>query len=132
VLLQPHAPLPLSAADLGRARAAGIIGVDCSWNRLGARGGYPPLVAALASSPPRRLPFLLAGNPQHYGRLGELNTAEAFGAALAVLGDSERGRALLAPFAGGEAFFRLNEALLARYAGCATAEEVRVAEREFF
>jgi pre-rRNA-processing protein TSR3 len=132
ILLDPHAEVALSLADSPRARSAGVIGVDCSWNRLGARGAYPGAVPSLDSSPRRRLPFLLAGNPQHYGRLGELNTAEALGSALIVLGEGERGRSLVEPFPGGSAFVALNAALLDRYAGCADAEAIRAAEREFF
>jgi pre-rRNA-processing protein TSR3 len=132
ILLDPHSETPLSSADRPRARAAGVIGVDCSWNRLGARGRYPAGTDALGRSPRRMLPFLLAGNPQHYGRLGELNTAEALGAALIVLGEEERGRALLEPFPGGTTFATLNSALLERYSGCADPDAVRSAERDFF
>ncbi|MCI4346595.1 MAG: DUF367 domain-containing protein [Thermoplasmata archaeon] len=82
ILLDPRADTPLSPADRPRALDGGLLGVDCSWNRLGERGGFPARLPGLHHQPHRRrLPFLLAGNPQHYGRLAELNTAEAFGAA---------------------------------------------------
>ncbi len=132
VLLDPHAEVPLSRADRPRAEAAGILGVDCSWNRLGVRGGYPGAAAADHRSVRRRLPYLLAGNPQHFGRLAELNTAEALGAALWIVGEPERARALLAGFPGGSAFLALNAGPLERYLGCGSAEEIRAVERDFF
>lgn len=131
VLLDPHAERPLSQEDLPRARRYGVLGVDCSWNALGRRGGYPDGSRAGAAAG-RRLPYLFASNPQHYGRLSELNTAEAFAAALWVLGDEPGATTLLQGFAGGTEFFRLNAAALERYRACATAEEIRAAERALY
>lgn len=132
ILLDPHALQPLSRADLPRARSGGVLGVDCSWNRLDRRGGYPTAARRGPEGPRRRLPFLLAGNPQHYGRVAELNTAEALASALWVLGESARARSILEGFPGGTGFVSLNAELLARYDRCADAEEIRSAEREFF
>ncbi|MGI0132018.1 MAG: ribosome biogenesis domain-containing protein [Thermoplasmata archaeon] len=133
ILLDPRDERPLCAADRSLARRVGVLGVDCSWNRLNARGGYPTFggwIDRLAVR--RRLPFLLAGNPQHFGRVGELNTAEAFAAALSVLGEATRARDLLASFPGGEAFFSLNREPLGSYARATDANDVRAAEREYF
>ena len=133
LLLDPRDDRPLCPADRPRARSVGVLGVDCSWNRLSARGGYPHLGGWIDRvRERRRLPFLLAGNPQHYGRLGELNTAEAFAAALWVLGERDRAQNLLQGFTGGQAFFALNREPLESYAAAADAEGVRSAEREFF
>ena len=133
ILLDPRDRRPLSPADRVRAQSVGLLGVDCSWNRLDARGGYPRFGGWIDRiSERRRLPFLLAGNPQHFGRLGELNTAEAFAAALSVLGERERAESLLGRFSGGGAFFSLNRDPLASYALAEDAEAVRTAEREFF
>lgn len=110
-----------------------MLGVDCSWNRVAERGGLPSAVPWLSRlGHRRRLPLLVAGNPQHFGRLAELNTAEAFAAALWVLGEPERARSLLGPFAGGPGFFELNREPLERYASAADADAVRAAEAEFF
>jgi pre-rRNA-processing protein TSR3 len=122
--------VPLSRADRAHAHAGGVLGVDCSWNRLGERGAYPEGVADLPRAARRRLPYLLAANPQHYGRLGELNTVEAFGASLWILGEPERARSLLAGFLGGATLLELNAEWLARYARCDGPEEVIAAERE--
>jgi pre-rRNA-processing protein TSR3 len=130
IVLDPHAGAPLSAADAERARAFGVLSIDCSWNQLGLRGRLPPGQGHRGR--PRRLPYLLAANPHHFGRLAELNTAEALAAALWILGERERAEELIAGFPGGGGFFRLNEAALARYGACPGPEEIRAAERELF
>ncbi len=133
ILLDPHASAPLSPADRPAAEAGGVLGVDCSWNRLRARGGYPRELAGLGRlRVRRRLPLLIAANAQHYGRLAELNTAEALAAALFVLGEPERARSVVRVFSGGDSFEALNGALLAAYAGCGSADQVAAAEAEFF
>ncbi|MCI4323157.1 MAG: DUF367 domain-containing protein [Thermoplasmata archaeon] len=133
LLLDPYAAEPLSGADRSRAKQNGILGVDCSWNRLHDRNSYPDLIPGGGRrAHRRRLPILLAANPQHFGRVAQLNTAEAFAAALAVLGETERAGDVLAVSPGGGSFLSLNELALARYVACATAEEIRTAERDLF
>lgn len=132
LLLDPHASEPLTRQDAPQARASGLLVIDCSWNRLDRRGGFDPALAGVSRLSRRRLPWLLAGNPQHYGRVGELNTAEAFASALEILGDRSRAEALLNTFAGGPNFLTLNALLLESYRVARSAEEVRAAEREFF
>ncbi len=134
VLLDPHAARPLSREDREAAEVGGLLAVDCSWNRLARRGGFPTTVEA---SPPggavrRRLPFLIAANPQHFGRLGELNTVEALSAALYVLGGPRAAAHLLEGFRGGATFLELNRDRLDRYAGAPTARDVADAERALF
>jgi pre-rRNA-processing protein TSR3 len=132
ILLDPRATDPLTPLDGPRAASAGLLVVDCSWNRLAQRGGFDPAVAGVARLSRRRLPWLLAGNPQHYGRVGELNTAEAFGGALDILGDRRGAERVLATFAGGPGFLALNERLLEAYRGARSVDDLRSAEREFF
>ena len=132
IVLDPYASEPLSAADLPAAERGGILAVDCSWNSLADAGHLPGLRATHDLSRRRRLPFLIATNPQHYGRLGELNTVEALGAALYVLGRPEEAAELLHGFAGGPAFVEVNHALLKRLAQTRTAGAVRQAERAFY
>jgi pre-rRNA-processing protein TSR3 len=132
VLLDPRGSVPLSPVDRSIARERGLLVVDCSWNRLEARGGFPARYPGLDRLPHRRLPWLVAGNPQHYGRLGELTTAEAFAAALSILGETARARALLNSFAGGPAFFLLNAEPVASYQDARTPEEVVRREHDFF
>lgn len=132
ILLDPRASDPLTPLDAPRAAASGILVVDCSWNRLSQRGKFDPAVTGLGRLPRRRLPWLLAGNPQHYGRVGELNTAEAFAGALIILGDLAGAEKVLNTFAGGQGFLALNAHLLAAYQSARSVEDLRATEREFF
>ncbi len=132
LLLDPHVPEPLSPEDR-RLASAGISAVDCSWNRLGYLGRYPPgPLDAVPERRRRRLPYLLAGNPQHYGRLNELNTVEALAAALVVVGERGRAEELLGRVGAGGSFLELNAKLLSSYASAGSAEGIRSVELEFF
>lgn len=129
ILLDPHVDVPLSASDARRTRRRGIAAVDCSWNRLGERGGYP--TGGSDAFPPerrRRLPWLRAGNPQHYGRVGELNTAEALAAALYVIGVPDQADHLLDATGSGRSFPDLNSLLLREYAAAPDASGIRAVE----
>jgi len=132
-VLDPHAPSPLSGADRAGVRDEGLLVVDCSWNRLASRGSLPASVpSARDGATRRRLPILVAANPQHYGRLTELNTVEALAAGLYLLGyPSDAGR-ILEGFRGGEGFLAINRERLDRYAVAATPDDVRSAERALF
>jgi pre-rRNA-processing protein TSR3 len=125
LLLDPFASLPLGPSDRGRAARSGVLGIDCSWNLLHDRGAYPGSEGRWDQvTHRRRLPWLVATNPQHYGRLGELSTAEAFGAAAYLLGEAERARTLLDGFAGGRSFFTVNQARLAAYSHALGPEDL--------
>lgn len=130
IALDPFAPVVLSRRDRGHAERQGILVVDCSWNRLSERGELDP--GWPLRDLRRRLPFLRATNPQHFGRVGELNSAEAFAAALTVLGHEGEARELLAPFHGAEAFFSVNRELLDRYAAARSVADAMAAERDGF
>lgn len=131
IVLDPFAAEPLSSRDLPAAVRAGVAAVDCSWNRLSERGAFVRAGWTPANRS-RRLPLLVATNPQHFGRIGELNTVEAIGAALYLLGRRAEGEVLLRGFAGGEAFFEVNRDRLERYARARSGEEVRALERALF
>ena len=131
VLLDPFAPDPLSGADLGAAEREGIAAVDCSWNRLSERGQLRGR-RGTGTGLPRRLPLLVATNPQHFGRIGQLNTVEALGAALYLLDRPSEAKELLQGFAGGEALLEVNRHRLERYRGLRSPEEVRATERALF
>jgi pre-rRNA-processing protein TSR3 len=133
VLLDPFAEEPLSGADRELARRGGLLVVDCSWNRLSLRGGFPGVDAALRDRPlHRRLPILIATNPQHYGRIAELNTVEAFAAALYIMGRPREAERVLAGFAGGDGFLAVNHDRLERYSATRSRTDVLAAERELF
>ncbi len=133
VILDPYAPTPLSGADLLLARRAGVLAVDCSWNRLSARGTLPDAAGRERThGTRRRLPILVATNPQHYGRIAQLNTAEALAAALYVLGRRDEAVRLLEGFAGAEEFLEVNRDRLERYRGSDSPSDVLTAERSLF
>lgn len=133
VVLDPFAADPLSQEDRVPAERGGVVAIDCSWNRLSERGRWPARAPRGAvTGRARRLPLLIATNPQHYGRVGELNTAEALGAALYLLGRPAEAEELLDGFAGGRAFFEVNRPRLDRYRRARSSEEVRGAERALF
>jgi pre-rRNA-processing protein TSR3 len=133
IVLDPHADRPLSPTDRTRALRAGVLAIDCSWNRLGERGRLPALGGAVsAHAAHRRLPILLAANPQHYGRPTELNTVEALAAATFLLGHRAQAERLLDGFRGGPGFLLLNRDRLTAYAGSPDALRVRDAERALF
>ncbi|MCI4372412.1 MAG: DUF367 domain-containing protein [Thermoplasmata archaeon] len=131
IVLDPHASDPLSGADRSAARRGGVLAVDCSWNRIESRGRLPGLPSDDGGIH-RRLPILVAGNPQHFGRIAELNTVEALSAALYVLGQTSDATHLLDGFRGGDGFLTINRERLDLYASRRTAEAVRVAERELY
>ena len=133
ILLDPYAPLPLSGADRTQANGGGLLAIDCSWNRLSdRRARFGAGGAATGRTVRRRLPMLLAANPQHYGRLGELNTVEALAAALAVLGRRKEAETLVRGFAGGRAFLSVNAERLDRYTAADSAQAIAEAERAAF
>ncbi len=133
IVLDPFAPAPLSARDRATAVRGGLLAVDCSWNRLSERGSFGSSERGLPrGGVHRRLPLLLAANPQHYGRVGELNTAEALAAGLYLLGEAGSARAMLAGFPGGNAFFEINRERLEAYQRARSAPSVLAEERRLF
>ncbi len=127
ITLDPFALLPLSARDRARAELAGILAVDGSWNRIGARSRLYGTEERARSA--RRLPMLVATNPQHYGRWGQLTTAEALAAAVFLLGHGAEAEEILGAFPGGAAFFEVNRARLERFRAAPSAAAVLAAER---
>lgn len=72
----------------------------------------------------RLLPYLLAVNSVNYGRPYKLNCAEAFAAALDILGWQKEARAVLSKFSWGPTFFEVNHDLLEAYRACNTEAEI--------
>jgi len=133
VILDPYAPTPLSTADGEAAGDGGLLIVDCSWNRLSSRGTFPGDEAGRRRhGSHRRLPMLVAANPQHYGRVAQLTTVEAFSAALYVLGRVAEAERVIEGFAGGPEFLTINRERLERYREAAGPTEVVEAEKALF
>jgi pre-rRNA-processing protein TSR3 len=121
LLLDPTAGYALSPADLP---VRSITAMDCSWKVLEAAG--MPLVKRR-----RALPFLLAANPVNFGRPFRLTTAEAFAAALFILGAQDQATEVLKPFSWGIRFFEVNEEPLTRYAAAADSTEIIAIQQDY-
>lgn len=133
LLLDPHSPTPLTRADARRVLGKGVVVVDCSWNKLGARGGYPTTDRWLQTMRVRRrLPLVLAANPQHFGRLGELNTAEALGCAIYMISGEPVARKFLERFSFGPSFLELNGVWLEAYRAAENPAKVTEMETRHF
>jgi len=133
VVLDPYSATPVSRTDATQARRGGIVAIDCSWNRLADRGHLP--VASGAPAPRarhRRLPLLIATNPQHFGRPAQLNTVEALAASLYLVGRPDEASRVVEGFHGGPTFLEVNAERLAAYAAAENADEVRAAEQRLF
>lgn len=123
VLLTPIATTLLSPADAPAARTRGIAVLDLSWKH----GRFPTVPQAKS----RILPYLVAANPVNYGNPLALSCAEAFAAALFILGEPEQAREVMSKFKWGEVFLALNKEPLETYSMAVNAEEVAEAERLF-
>jgi pre-rRNA-processing protein TSR3 len=133
IVLDPYAADPLAAADHDVAIRGGLLAVDCSWNRLTERGRFPSTdPTERRRGVRRRLPILIATNPQHYGRLAQLNTVEALAAALYLVGRAGEASRLLEGFSGAASFLVVNRERLDAYALETDADGVRAAERRLF
>jgi len=77
------------------------------------------------------LPYLIASNPTNYGKPFILSSAEAFAAALFILGEREQSRAILSKFKWGDEFLRLNEGMLLAYSRARDSKEVVEMQKRF-
>ena len=124
IVLTPQGKRAVSPADRDCIIRSGLCVLDCSWSHL---AELP--FSRLKGGEPRLLPFLVAANPVNYGKPSNLSCAEALAAALDIVGLRGRARALLAKFAWGANFLRLNRALLHAYRSCADGVEVVAAQQ---
>ena len=122
IVLDPHAEQALSPADADESDA--LVALDCSWETAEAE-------AFKLDGPHRALPFLVAANPVNYGTPFQLNTVEAFAAALCILGERDHAEELLGKFRWGHTFLELNDEPLRRYADCADSAEVVAVQQEY-
>ena len=123
VVLNPHAEQALSPADRDAADRA-LVALDCSWESAGEK-------MFTIDGDHRALPYLVAANPVNFGRPMQLNTVEAFAAALVILGEKAQAEQILAKFTWGETFLELNAEPLRRYAECADSTEVVSVQAEY-
>jgi pre-rRNA-processing protein TSR3 len=125
ILLVPCAEKALSPSD--RHSASSITVFDCSWNKI---GDFEDTLRKIKRKK-RAFPFLIAANPINYGKPFILNSAEAFAAALFILGEKEQARSILSRFTWGNEFLRLNEKMLSAYAEAKDSKEVIELQKRF-
>lgn len=117
VLLDPMAEKALSPADNVEK---GITVLDCSWEEV--ERVFPELEKLNLQH--RALPYLLAGNPINFGRPFRLNSAEAFAAALYILGHKEQAEKVMSKFNWGHSFLELNHEPLEEYSQTKNSTEI--------
>ena len=126
IVLNPFATTVLLSQDRTQAERGGLVIVDCSWKRV--KGAF----SSRFKGRTRRLPYLVAANPVHYGRLFELSSLEALTAALYILDYSEQAKNIIRIYKWGPAFLSLNKNLLEEYAQAETAEAITKIEEAYF
>ena len=119
LVLMPTIDKVLSKDDLERAKKSGIAVLDLSWKATG--DNFPK---SIKFSRQRALPFLVAANPVNYGKPFILSTAEAFAAALVILGYREQAEQVLSKFKWGPTFFKVNREPLEDYENAKNAKEI--------
>ncbi|AFD01214.1 hypothetical protein Mtc_2489 [Methanocella conradii HZ254] len=126
ILLNPMAKKALSPSDAMYAKK-GIVVLDCTWDEV--ERVFPLLRPKRMKE--RALPYLLASNPVNYGKPFMLNSAEAFVAALYILGYKEQALEVARRFKWGETFLTLNKEPLEAYASAKGSEEIVAIQKEF-
>ena len=127
IVLNPFSDLLLSAGD--RSTSESICAVDCSWENI---QHIAEKETAFRSRNNRRLPFLLAGNPSNYSKVGKLSTAEALAGSTYILGNKSLSTNLMNKFKWGHTFLELNAEPLEEYSRATNQEEVMEIERDYF
>jgi pre-rRNA-processing protein TSR3 len=126
LLLNPFCKVVLSNEDSRIIKS--VCALDCSWEKadtvlkgkVSKNGIY------------RRLPALLAGNPNNYCKLSKLTTAEALAASLFILGWRNQSEKILDKFKWGHTFIELNSEILNDYSNAMNATEIVEIEKEYF
>jgi len=126
ILLNPMAEKSISPDD-ARYAGKGIVVLDCTWGEV--ERVFPMLKPKRMRD--RALPYLLASNPVNYGKPFKLNSAEAFVAALYILGYREQAGEVAYRFKWGETFLALNKEPLEAYASAKDSADVVNIQQEF-
>jgi pre-rRNA-processing protein TSR3 len=126
IILNPASSKALSKEDGILAEKGGIAVLDCSWEKA-----EDLLFKLRKRGKSRALPYLVAANPTNFGKPFKLSTAEAFGAALYILGYKEQARSVMGKFKWGPHFLKMNEIPLEEYSNAESSQEVVKAQKEF-
>jgi pre-rRNA-processing protein TSR3 len=127
LVLDPFSKIVLSNHD--RSLFKSVCALDCSWEK--ARDTLPKL-RTVKNGICRRLPVLLAGNPNNFCKLSKLTTAEALAASLFILGWRNLSEKILGKFKWGHTFFELNSEILNDYSKALSITEIVELENMYF
>ena len=119
LVLMPTTKKVISRDDVAQARNGGLAVLDLSWKATG--DNFPK---SIKMSRQRALPFLVAANPVNYGKPFILSSAEAYAAALVILGYRSQAEELMNKFKWGQTFFTLNKQPLEDYENAKNADEI--------
>ncbi len=122
VVLSPFAERVISAEDKETFNKFGLVGMDLSWNKIAS--DLNKYKSIFNKGTPRALPFLVAANTVNFGKPTKLNTLEAIGSALWILGEMEGAEKVFQSEKYGKNFIELNYERLERYAKAKNAQEV--------
>ncbi len=127
LVLDPFSKIVLSNED--RSLFKSVCALDCSWEKA-----TDTLLKgkALKNCICRRLPALLAGNPNNYCKLSKLTTAEALAASLFILGWRNLSEKILDKFKWGHTFIELNSEILNDYSNALNTTEIVELEKGYF
>ncbi|ESO11015.1 hypothetical protein HELRODRAFT_185298 [Helobdella robusta] len=126
LVLSPIGVNCISPSDRSLIVNHGLCVVDCSWAKI----DQTPF-GKMKCHHLRLLPYLVAANPINYGRPWKLSCAEAYAAALYIVGMKEFGEVLLSKFKWGGSFYTMNKELLDRYAACESSADVIKVQNEY-
>ena len=127
LLLNPFCKVVLSNEDNRIIKS--VCALDCSWEKAMETLHKGKV---LKNGICRRLPALLAGNPNNYCKLSKLTTAEALAASLFILGRRNQSEEILDKFKWGHTFVELNSEILNDYRNALNAAEIVEIEKEYF
>ncbi len=123
IFLTPLTDKAFSPEDRSICEEGGLRAVDCTWTNAEEK------LPVYENS--RALPYLVAANPVNYGKPMQLNTVEAFSAALYILGEEDQAREILSKFNWGEQFLKLNKDPLDEYQKAENSKEVVEAQSRY-
>jgi rRNA small subunit aminocarboxypropyltransferase len=126
IILNPFAEKAVSPEDKHFVKKRGIVGLDCSWNKVSSSAKFFSLTKYH-----RSLPFLIAASPVNYGKPCKLSTAEAIAATLYITGFKQKAKDIMNGFKWGHTFIELNFELLEAYSNAKTSSEVVDIQNQF-
>ncbi len=126
IVLDPFSIKSASPEDREIVEENGIVGLDCSWNRI-----QKSNIMFKGKKYHRSLPFLVAANPTNYGKPCKLTTAEAIAATFYIVGLKDNAVEIMSQFKWGPHFLILNKELLEAYSCAKTSAEVVKIQNEF-